>query len=306
MKLITFSADGHTRLGALVNNDVIDLAAAAALEYGDGASTNPTVLAALTNMQDCLTHWAQTHPLLQDLLGKVDASYRATVGSVRYPLDQVKLEAPVPNPGKIACIGLNYADHCREQDVPLPERPLLFAKFPSAVIAPGEDINWPAGASSQVDYEAELAVVIGRTASRVRRENALAHIAGYTIVNDVSARDVQFADGQWIRGKSFDTFCPMGPYMLTADEIEDPQNLTIKCEVNGKSLQDSNTFEMIFPVAEIIAFISRTSTLNPGDVICTGTPAGVGVFRDPKVFLNPGDVVSIEIEKLGQLKNQVA
>jgi 2-keto-4-pentenoate hydratase/2-oxohepta-3-ene-1,7-dioic acid hydratase in catechol pathway len=164
---------------------------------------------------------------------------------------------------------------------------------------------WPPHITQQVDYEAELAIVIGRKGRNIPLDETANYIAGYTIVNDVSARDVQFADGQWVRGKSFDTFCPMGPYLVTADEVADPQQLKIRCWVNGELRQDSNTAEMIFKIRELITFISQTCTLMPGDIISTGTPHGVGVFRDPPVFLQPGDVVEIEIEKLGRLRNNV-
>ena len=209
------------------------------------------------------------------------------------------------NPSKIVCVGLNYRDHCLEQNIELPGRPILFAKFPSSVIGPGDEITWPADASQKVDYEAELAVVIGRKGRHIPVDRAYEYVAGYTIVNDVSARDAQFADKQWIRGKSFDTFCPMGPYLLTADEVPDPHTLDIRCWVNGELRQDSNTRELVFKVHDLLAYISKTCTLMPGDVLCTGTPGGVGVFRDPQVFLKAGDLVEIEIEKLGRLSNRV-
>jgi len=236
-------------------------------------------------------NWAETVP--------------ETVKSFFYPLDEVRLAPPLRNPSKIVCVGLNYHDHCREQGTEVPQRPLLFAKFPSTIIGPDDDITWPAQLTQQVDYEAELAVVIGRQGHNIPLDETSRYIAGYTIVNDVSARDVQFSDGQWVRGKSLDTFCPLGPYLVTADEVADPQQLKIRCWVNGELRQDSNTAEMIFKIRELITFISQTCTLIPGDIISTGTPHGVGVFRDPPVFLQPGDVVEIEIEKLGRLRNSV-
>jgi acylpyruvate hydrolase len=222
-----------------------------------------------------------------------------------YPLADVRLGPPLNNPSKIVCIGLNYHDHAREQAVEIPPRPLLFDKFSTAIIGPDDEISWPAEVSQQVDYEAELAVVIGREGRHIPADEAYDFIAGYTIVNDVSARDAQYSDKQWVRGKSFDTFCPIGPYLLTADEVEDPHNLSIRCWVNGELRQDSNTFEMIFKIPELLAFISQTSTLKPGDIISTGTPDGVGVFRDPKIFLKSGDVIEIEIDRLGRLRNTV-
>src|SRR5215208_1528578 len=186
----------------------------------------------------------------------------------------------------------------------LPKAPLLFAKWPNTLIGDGDAVVLPPE-STQVDYEAELGVVIGTTAKRVSERDALDHVAGYICVNDVSARDLQFADGQWTRGKSPDTFCPVGPRLVPREEIGDPQALAIRCIVNGEALQDSSTAQMIFSVAEIIAYVTRVITLEPGDLIATGTPAGVGVFRDPKVLLQDGDEVSVEIEGLGTLTNPI-
>jgi len=212
--------------------------------------------------------------------------------------------APVPRPGKLICIGLNYRDHAAESNMAIPKQPVVFSKFSTAVIAPGEPVVLPAS-SAQVDYEAELAVVIGRRAKDVSAERALDHVLGYTCFNDVSARDFQFADGQWQRGKSCDTFAPMGPTIVTADEIADPHNLSIKLILNGQAMQDSNTDQFIFGIPELIAFLSQTITLEPGDVIATGTPPGVGFARKPPVFLKPGDKMEVVIEKVGTLNNPV-
>jgi 2-keto-4-pentenoate hydratase/2-oxohepta-3-ene-1,7-dioic acid hydratase in catechol pathway len=211
---------------------------------------------------------------------------------------------PIERPSKIVCVGLNYRDHAEETGIQLPAAPLLFAKWPSSLIGPGEAIVLPAE-SAQVDYEAELGVVIGSPARHVSEEDALEHVLGYICLNDVTARDLQFADGQWTRGKSPDTFCPVGPRLVPRDEIPDPQALAIRAVVNGETLQDSSTAEMIFSVAQIISYVSRTATLEPGDLIATGTPAGVGFARDPQVFLADGDEVTIEIEGLGALTNPV-
>ena len=243
-------------------------------------------------------------PVVAESLQDVIAGRGTGDAGAPIPRGDVRLLAPL-RPGKILCIGLNYMDHCREQKIAPPDRPTLFAKFPSSVIAPGEPIRWPADFSEQVDYEAELAVVIGRTTQRVAEADALAHVFGYTAANDVTARDVQRGDKQWIRGKAADTFCPLGPVVVTTDEIPDPQQLPIGCRVNGETRQASHTREMIFPVAHIIAFISRAITLDPGDVILTGTPDGVGLYRDPKVFLQPGDRVEVELGDLGVLENPV-
>src|SRR5688572_16391626 len=212
--------------------------------------------------------------------------------------------APVPRPGKLICIGLNYRDHAAESNMPIPERPVVFSKFGTAVIAPGEAVVLPA-TSDQVDYEAELAVVIGRRAKNVSANRALEYVLGYTAFNDVSARDFQFADGQWQRGKSCDTFAPMGPYIVTTDTIPDPHKLWIKLTLNGKTMQDSNTDQLIFGIPELIEFISQSVTLEPGDVIATGTPPGVGFARKPPVFLQPGDEMVVDIEGIGNLGNPV-
>ncbi len=281
MKLVTFIADGDARLGALHDGKVIDLAVAS----GDRLPGN---------MLEFLQQGEQAMDVARKVLEHT--------GDGR-PLSEVRLLAPVPTPSKVVAVGLNYMDHCREQGHAPPKSPVLFAKFSTAIIGPGEPIRWDPSLTSQVDYEVELAVVIGRRARRVAAANALQHVAGYTICNDVSARDLQFGDGQWVRAKSLDTFCPLGPYLATRDEIPDPQNLHLRTTVNGEVRQDSSTAEMIFGVAELIEFISRAFTLLPGDVIITGTPHGVGVFRDPPTFLRDGDVVTVEIEGLGQLAN---
>jgi len=211
---------------------------------------------------------------------------------------------PIERPQKIVCIGLNYRDHAEEQGTELPAAPLLFAKWTNTLIGPGEPIVIPP-ITKQVDYEAELGVVIGERVRGASAENALEAVAGFLCLNDVSARDLQFSDGQWVRGKSLDTFCPIGPEFVPAADVPDPQALAIRAVVNGEVLQDSHTSNMIFSVAEIVAHVSRSITLEPGDLIATGTPAGVGAFRDPPVWLEPGDEVTIEIEGLGALTNPV-
>jgi 2-keto-4-pentenoate hydratase/2-oxohepta-3-ene-1,7-dioic acid hydratase in catechol pathway len=219
-------------------------------------------------------------------------------------LQRTRLVAPVPDPGKIVCIGLNYRDHASETGQSLPDQPVLFAKFANSLIGHGEDIVLPP-LTSQADYEAELAVVMGAEARNVSESEALNYVAGYMCANDVSARDLQFKTGQWIWGKAIDTFLPTGPCLVTADEIADPQTLPIRCVINGEVLQDSNTSEMVFGVGELISFISQTMTLRPGDMIVTGTPAGVGFVRSPPRFLRDGDEVSIEIANIGRLTNRV-
>lgn len=211
---------------------------------------------------------------------------------------------PLFRPRNLLCIGLNYKDHAAESGLPLPEKPVVFAKLTGCVTGPGAPIVLPPD-TKEVDYEAELAVVIGHRCRGVSTSEALEYVAGYTCLNDVSARDFQRGDGQWVRAKSQDTFGPMGPYLVTPDEIAGPQSLPIRCWVNGQLLQESNTDKMIFPVNELIAFISRGITLEPSDVISTGTPSGIGAVRKPPIFLKPGDEVVVEIEGVGRLSNSV-
>ena len=210
---------------------------------------------------------------------------------------------PIERPGKIVCVGLNYRDHAEEQGAELPAAPLLFAKWTTALVGPGEPIVVPP-IVEKADYEAELGVVIGERVKGVSKENAFEAVRGYLCANDVSARDLQFGDGQWTRGKSPDTFCPVGP-MTPRDEVSDPHALRIRAIVSGEVLQDSTTANLIFGIDEVIAYASQTTTLEPGDLILTGTPAGVGVFRDPQRLLQPGDEVTIEIDGLTSLTNPV-
>lgn len=219
------------------------------------------------------------------------------------PLASVTLAPPVGRVGKVIAVGKNYREHAAEEGVEAPGEPLLFAKFPSSIVGDGADITWRASDSSQVDWEAELAVVIGRRCRDVAVADALDAVLGYTCLNDVSARDLQFGDGQWVRGKSLDTFCPIGPWLVTADDIPHPQALGIRCLVEGEIVQDASTAQMIHGVATLIAYASRFMTLQPGDVIATGTPGGVGVFRDPPRFLADGQEVIVEIDGIGRLRN---
>jgi 2-keto-4-pentenoate hydratase/2-oxohepta-3-ene-1,7-dioic acid hydratase in catechol pathway len=221
------------------------------------------------------------------------------------PIQEVRALAPL-RPGKIVAVGQNYMDHIREQGNEPPGVPVLFPKFPTNVIGPEEQIRWPKGLTQQVDYEAELAVVIGEGGRGLDEEGALDAVFGYTAANDVTARDLQFSEGgQWTRGKAIDTFLPLGPAVVSREEVPDPQALPVACRVNGETLQDSNTKEMVFTVAQLVAFVSQSVALEPGDVILTGTPNGVGVFRDPQVFLQPGDRVEVEVGDFGVLSNPV-
>jgi 2-keto-4-pentenoate hydratase/2-oxohepta-3-ene-1,7-dioic acid hydratase in catechol pathway len=220
-------------------------------------------------------------------------------------IDPSRLTAPVPRPGKIVAVGLNYRDHVEEQGgkVKIPTRPMLFAKFPTAVIGDGETVEWDPRLTAAVDLEAELGVVIGRRARRVSEAEALDHVLGYTCINDVTARDLQYSDKQYVRGKSLDTFCPMGPALVTRDEIADVGRLRVRSWRNDELMQDSNTSNLIFDVPFLVSFCSQAFTLEPGDVICTGTPSGVGYFREPPQLLGEGDVVTVEVESIGRLTN---
>lgn len=226
--------------------------------------------------------------------------------TARYAADQVKWAAPIAEPRKIICLGLNYRDHAAESGAPIPKDPVLFSKYATALIGHGEPIVLPP-VSQEVDYEAELVIVIGKKGRNIKAAEASSYVAGYTIGHDVSARDWQLKkDGkQWMVGKTFDTFAPTGPFLVTADEVGDPHQLGIRLRLNGETMQDSNTQQMIFGVGETLAYLSQVMTLEPGDLIFTGTPPGVGFARKPPVFLKPGDVVEIEIDKLGVLRNPV-
>ena len=234
---------------------------------------------------------------LQDLLPEASTD-------TAYSLGTVKVLAPIPKPRKLICVGLNYLDHAKETGSEIPSVPTIFNKFATAVIAPGENIVLPK-VSKSPDYEAEFAFVIGRGGRHISADSWKEHIFGYTIVNDVSARDYQRATTQWLMGKTFDTFAPMGPWIVTADTIPDPHNLDIRLEINGEVLQNSNTRELIFKIPDLIAFLSSVFTLEPGDIVSTGTPPGVGVARKPPRFLQPGDEVVVQIPAIGELRNPV-
>lgn len=228
----------------------------------------------------------------------------SSLEKVLFKEEEIDFLPPLTRPGKIICIGLNYYDHCEEQKAKIPASPIIFAKFNNALCATKQPVIRPS-ITSQLDYEAELAVIIGKKGRNIHRQEAPKFMAGYTIINDVTARDLQRRDRQWVRSKTFDTFAPLGPFLVTADEIADPQNLYIRCWVNGVLRQNSSTAQMIFSLDYLINFISQVMTLLPGDIIATGTPAGVGAFCEPPVYLEPGDVMRIEIEKIGVLENYV-
>jgi 2-keto-4-pentenoate hydratase/2-oxohepta-3-ene-1,7-dioic acid hydratase in catechol pathway len=278
MKLVTYESGGAVRTGVLV---------------GDNA------LVDVSSVGDALQ-------ILSDPAAREQA--RAAVADPNapaIPLDGVRLRAPI-TPRNLICIGLNYMEHCRETNSPVPTKPVIFAKFSNALSHPGDTITWHADASAMVDYEAELGVIIGKPCARVSQAEALDYVGGYVCVNDVSARDIQNSDGgkQWVLGKTFDGFAPVGPVLVTADEIPDPQVLDIRCVLNGQVVQNSNTKDMIFPVARLISHISHYMTLRPGDLISTGTPFGVGVSRTPPLWMKDGDEVIVQIEKIGSLCNK--
>jgi acylpyruvate hydrolase len=220
------------------------------------------------------------------------------------PLAKARLRAPIARPGKITCVGLNYADHAHEQGIEPPASPIFFLKSVNTICGPGDPIVLPPN-STQPDYEAEFAVVIGKGGRNIPEGKALEHVAGYMILNDVTARDMQHGDKQWFRGKSCDTFAPTGPWITTADEIPDPHNLRISLTLNGRTMQDSNTSNLIFKVPYLISYLSQSMTWETGDLISTGTPPGVGVFRKPPVFIKGGDSISVTVERLGTLTNPV-
>lgn len=305
MRLVTFTRKDMTertaRVGALLLDGrlVLDLRGAVEGEKGTAGSTHDD----LFSWFDLDGPWLPQARMLLDEIAR-DEKRLDSVSESIFRRDEVRLLAPIQRPRKLICIGLNYRDHAAESGMAIPERPVIFSKYTTAVIGPDQAVVLPP-TSAKVDFEAELAVVIGRRAKGVPRGRAFDYVLGYTNFNDVSARDFQFADGQWVRGKSCDTFAPMGQYIATTDEVPDPHNLSIKFRLNGQTLQDSNTGQLIFGVPELIAFISETITLEPGDVIATGTPPGVGFARKPPVFLRAGDLMEVEVEGLGVLQNPI-
>lgn len=276
MKLVTFVTESGPRVGCIEDGEVI-----------------PTP--GIPDMISFLRDTSLTHT--------IDAALKGRIGA--QPLEKVQLLSPLPRPTKIIAIGRNYRDHIKETNSQVPKTPILFAKPPTATIGHENPIIIPDGAS-QVDYEVELGVIIGEGGRNIPQENALDYVGGYTVFNDITARDYQSRDGQWFRGKGFDTFAPMGPCLTLPDQIPDPQKLKLQLRLNDKIRQNSTTAKMIFSVAQLIADISKVMTLEAGDVIATGTPSGVGFVAKPKpVFLQPGDVVEAEIKGIGLLRNPV-
>jgi 2,4-didehydro-3-deoxy-L-rhamnonate hydrolase len=303
MKLYTFETEGRTRLGAECHGQLIDLAAAhGAMMAARGKSGR--VLP--PQMLEFIRAGEAAMRAAREVLAFMAKRPAVPVGErLAYAFEEVKLLAPIPRPGKILCSGINYRSHKDENpNATIPTEPFFFSKLPSCVVGPGHSIIKPAQ-TNQLDCEVEFAVVIGRTMKFAPEETVMDAIAGYTILHDVSARDVQFKDNQITLGKNFDTFCPLGPCIVTRDELPDPPHVKLRSQVNGKTMQDGSTADWIFSLPRLLSFLSGVMTLEPGDVVSTGTPAGVGVFRKPQVFLKPGDVVRLEIEGIGVLENPV-
>jgi 2-keto-4-pentenoate hydratase/2-oxohepta-3-ene-1,7-dioic acid hydratase in catechol pathway len=280
VQFVTLQRDGYSEPAVIADNAIIGLRNA-------GFSDMLAVIAGGGDSLDRVRRWADDPP-----------------GSERFDPIKAVLAAPIQRPPKIVCIGLNYRDHAEESKMAMPEVPTVFSKYANSVIGPNAPIILPK-ISTKPDYEAELAVVIGRGGRHIPEAHWREHVFGYTVLNDVSARDFQMATSQWMIGKTFDTFCPLGPAIVTADEIEDPHNLHITLSINGELLQDSNTRNLIFNIPRLIAYLSSVFTLEPGDIISTGTPAGVGFARTPPRWLKPGDEVSVTVEGVGTLVNPV-
>jgi 2-keto-4-pentenoate hydratase/2-oxohepta-3-ene-1,7-dioic acid hydratase in catechol pathway len=290
MRLVTYRKGPDLRLGILRGERMLDL-----LELAQAAHRPASFLSGMAQFLEAGKEAMEfAHKLAEDSRGSVNGE----------ALAGLPLGPPVPRPQKIIAVGLNYRDHSEEAGFTLPAYPLLFAKFPNSITGPYDPIVSPVE-DVQIDSEAELAVVIGRRGKAITEAAAFDYVAGYMALNDVSARKWQFADKQWTRGKSLDTFCPTGPWLITRDEVPDPHRLRVSGRVNGEVFQDSTTEKLIFGIPRLVSFISEAITLEPGDIIATGTPSGVGVFRKPPVFLKAGDVAEVEIEKVGTLRNPI-
>lgn len=314
MKLLSMLVEGRNRAGILIGEEVLDVTAYCEIMELKGelieAESDPTqfqhIEGAYRDALDIVRHgltWRNNIVATIDLSPALLGELKATGALI--PLSAARLNPPVVHPGKILAVGLNYAAHAAEGNAKAPEFPLVFSKNVTALIATRDEIKLPR-VSEMIDYEAELAVVIGKEAKSVSADHAMEYVAGYTIMNDVTARDLQKRERQWVRAKGLDTFAPCGPWLVTTDEIADPHNLDIELVVNGEVRQHSNTGDLIFRIPQLIEFISQDLTLKPGDIISTGTPSGVGVYMNPPVFLKDGDQVEITIERIGVLSNLVA
>ena len=301
MKLVTFIRDGQAATGLYVDENIIDLGEAFRylVESGKIKAQGQELSCSMKDLiasETALADAQKVYRYIQDD-GQLPEE-------LHFPFDLAELAPPVTDPGKIICLGGNYRKHCEEGNAPAPKNPILFVKFKSALTASGTAVIKPI-ATNMLDYEAELVIVIGRECKNISPDQAAGNVFGYTIMNDISARDIQISDKQWIRAKGFDTFAPMGSCIVTADEIPDPHNLGIKMVLNGETMQDGNTSQMIFRIPQIISFISQIFPLEPGDLISTGTPEGVGLYRQPRRLLREGDRMQVVIEKIGTLENHV-
>jgi acylpyruvate hydrolase len=301
LKLLSMNMAGRARAGVVVGDYALDVAGYCEL-IGEAETISAVPRDAL-DLYKLGNGFLQAH--LSRLVSDQSLTERCREAGVLRPLNAIKLNPPVITPGKILAVGLNYAAHAAEQNKKPPESPLIFSKNVTALIGHEDEIRLP-GISEQVDYEAELAFVVGKEARSVTAANAFEHVAGYMIMNDVTARDLQSRERQWARAKGLDTFAPCGPWLVTTDEIGDPHSLGIELRVNGEVRQRSNTSDLIFKIPFLIEFISQDLTLKPGDIISTGTPSGVGVFRQPPVFLTAGDRIEINVALIGRLRNSVA
>lgn len=287
MRFVQFERSGDRRVGVEIRDggDIVDLCA--------GDSSIPS------DMRSFIEGGQKTLLAAKSVIDR---------GGSIIPRDSVKIVAPIYNPDKVLCVGMNYKDHCEEQNAPVPIEPVIFNKFPSSIIGPTEDLQYPEE-TQKLDWEVELTIVIGKDAKRVQESDAMNYVFGYTVAHDVSARDWQLEPGknggQWLIGKAMDGFCPLGPAIVMKEDINDPHNLGLRCRVNGVTKQDSNTNQLVHKTAAMVSFISRFMTLRPGDVILTGTPPGVGVFRKPPEYLKRGDVVECEIDGIGKVVNKI-
>ncbi|MFC4597679.1 fumarylacetoacetate hydrolase family protein [Cohnella hongkongensis] len=297
MKLCNVKIDGTVKLGIGREKDIVLVERALKHFPADGLAAN---------LSDLLAGGEESVRKLDDYRRNL-LEFGTLPDGCAIETDKAEFAPCVTNPGKLICIGLNYIKHAEESGLPVPVTPVVFSKFGNALAAHGDPIPLHGQVSGEVDYEAELGIVIGRRAKNVSRAEALSHVFGYCCVNDLSARDLQMRTSQWLLGKTLDLFCPIGPYLVTSDEVGNPNDLTIRCEVNGEVRQHSHTSDMVFPCDEIVSYLSRYMTLEPGDVIMTGTPEGVmfGYPEDKRVWLADGDVVTVEIEKLGRLTNRM-
>lgn len=302
MRLLTYYYAGNTRVGFLWEDKIVDLNRAL-FKMGRKEEREREILQ-FSNMVAFLESGEKAIELAKRAYQFVTTADLESNQGIIFNLNEVRLKAPLLKPGKILCVGQNYREHIIEMNLGIPEYPVIFAKFSNCIIGPEDAIPLP-NITKQLDYEAEFAFVIGKKAKNVPKEKALDYIAGYTISNDISARDLQMRTSQWVQGKVLDGSLPLGPYIVTKDEIPNPKNLEVSLYVNGEERQHSNTKNLVFDVEMLVEFLSGIITLDPGDLILTGTPGGVGVARDPQTFLQDGDVIKIEIERLGELNNTV-